>query len=403
MPSVVFDGGGGSIRAFVGAENPTVAIAPTQEVVATFSEPVQTQDIVLNKVTDEAVRTNAQVTVTESSIRPGYTFSNQTPAVCTIDGSGLVTCVGPGGLAKIRVRTLCAEYEVSQYLSYAPVVHEQVSSYAAGSLAWHIDNAIRGMIEGKTGDASTRNLFLTASGGTSAPNYIRNPNLFSGALDLSAITVATAGLPAVLISPRHLMVGHATLPNNSQVVFKDSAGDYQTRTVQSSIAVRIGGDNSVALLNEAVTSIEPISFLPATWANYIPSFRAEAYVDSQLYPIPVLNIGRTAATRLRVIPSRVSGNNWWTGTMAITPSAFADWGTNHSNPALAGVIGGDSNGPVFVPINGKPVLLHCMNFGGLGGSGDFYPAMLDQIDAAMTSLGGGYVSTKADITMFPSY
>jgi hypothetical protein len=74
-----------------------------------------------------------------------------------------------------------------------------------------------------------------------------------------------------------------------------------------------------------------------------------------------------------------------------TDTEFQSWSS--------AIVGGDSNGPVFIPINGLPVLLHCMNY---ANGGAFYPANSAAIQAAMTSLGAGSLS-YADLSSFASY
>lgn len=341
--------------------------------------------------TGAGVANNYRIIVADSFLRPGYAFESLDTAVCSVDADGVVSRVADG-LGRINVVTPVGTRRVSRLHTFSSYAYRSLDSWAAGSLARHIHDAISAMTADKTPSAATQNMFSVAGGGTAAPSYTRNASLFSGALDLTAISCVTDTtgsdmFPVVLISPRHVMAGHVGCPVGGKVVFKDSAGNYQTRTVLSQSGTGLGG-SYVGLLDSPVTTVPPMSILPATWADYLPSLSAGKFT------LPVLNKGWTAGDKLRVqVATRVGAD----GDMSLRPAYYASEGfLGWATP----IIGGDSNGPVFVPVNGAPALLHCMHF---SSGGEFYPSMLTAIDAAMTALGGGYVSTKTDLSGFASY
>jgi len=66
------------------------------------------------------------------------------------------------------------------------------------------------------------------------------------------------------------------------------------------------------------------------------------------------------------------------------------------------VIGGDSGNPAGLVINDKLVLLTVWTYGG-GGSGTSVVSFKTQLNSAMTTLGGGYTLTDADLSGFTSF
>ena len=69
-------------------------------------------------------------------------------------------------------------------------------------------------------------------------------------------------------------------------------------------------------------------------------------------------------------------------------------------------IAGDSGNPAFFIVDGQPVLLGLFSFGGRDNYCGTLTTIHDQIDAinaAMTTLGGGYQLTEVDLTEYPNY
>lgn len=72
------------------------------------------------------------------------------------------------------------------------------------------------------------------------------------------------------------------------------------------------------------------------------------------------------------------------------------------SPSDTEIIIGDSGNPAFIVINGEPILLGCMQQGGWGGVATLHDH-ITEINAAMTSLGGGYQLTQFDLSGYPTY
>ena len=63
---------------------------------------------------------------------------------------------------------------------------------------------------------------------------------------------------------------------------------------------------------------------------------------------------------------------------------------------------GDSGSPCFCILDSEAVLLTVVSVGNAG-AGTSVAAFRDDINAAMTSLGGGYQLTTMDLSSFPDY
>ena len=64
----------------------------------------------------------------------------------------------------------------------------------------------------------------------------------------------------------------------------------------------------------------------------------------------------------------------------------------------AAVISGDSGNPAFLLIDDEPVLMLTHFFAVYG---PFYTSSFDEVNAAMTALGGGYQLTEINLTGYP--
>lgn len=357
------------------------------------------KDANITTTTTSGTTNNFRIDVQPNS-SGGYTqfaFINNASSIATVDSAGNVARVA-SGTADITVVAPPSLRKVQRVLSNSSsVVTVAWNSWVTGTLAKHIEDSISAMFAGHTPGAGDQAVLSSSSGGYSSPNHIRNTNIFTGSLDLTSISVYGAAygsniLPVVLISPRHVIAGHAGTQPGYPWVFKDSAGNYQVRTVSSQIKIASDfGDNYVGLLDSQITTITPIKTLPSNWASYIPS---EDHNPGVTY-LPVLNKAFANGDWIRVLGwygTPVSSNPYPMYLQPHNRAPFSSW--------TSAVVGGDSNGPVFVPINGNPVLLHCMNYT-FGGS--FYPSRITQIQAAMDSLLSGQTLGTANLAGFTTF
>lgn len=267
--------------------------------------------------------------------------------------------------------------------SGSPATVDTPSGWVTESLAKHLIDQIDSRLVGQMA------VFSQQDGTT----FTRNPQCWAAGIDLTCASPwnSTGGLQraGTLISPRHvLFVKHSNFHPavNATIKFVTQGNEVVSRTL-SAIAthpeyVPHYPDIVVGVLDADVP--ESISFaevLPADWADYLPSVSASN-------PIPVLRLNRTE----RASVAEFLGA---TGTFRLQfPQA--------NQAFYETIVTGDSGNPVFLVLDGKPVLLGLFTFGGVGG-GTFLAAHVSAVNAMMSSLGGGYSLAFADLSEFPNY
>lgn len=327
----------------------------------------------------------------------GYTVDNLTPAIISLDAdlnADLVT----QGAAQVRItdelgqQRLITRQMVTTGLgsSIGPYFH----GFRAGSLGAHITAAIQAMISGKTPGVATMAACSANNYSTVAPAVTRNAALFCGGLDLSAISVISGAgretmpgigyhFPGALISPRHVL-GAWHAPHANPMVWQRQDGSYATASVLSRARID-GTDLAVAYLDAAVTGITPLKLLPADWASYLHATAAQPYaIKLPALSKTVHDTAGAVADRWNinhVVGIRHGVSTW--GEIKHAPCWCTYQPTLGTEAWYSPIIGGDSGGPVLVPIDGEAVLL-----------GTYYSTVtlpmaaswLPEIEAAMLAL-----------------
>ena len=335
---------------------------------------------------------------------------------------------------------------------------------AIHSVANHIQTAILNMVSGKSSALQTWNTqygnnrqnVLTSNNNTiSTPVVTRNSNLFTlgtGGVDTTGISVMTTGqinslFPLVLIYANTATTtdyiafgGHVGYSIGTQVVWADNSSNYYTGTITNALHITcLKGDNWLYKLSfpsgNKPNTIIPFKLMPTNWANYMPTVGT---VGVQ-YDLPVLashnggdkwqlfgvnQNGSIVNMRfINIMLMRGLGINGPTDVMSF--DGMQHWYNGpFNNPSILDpnitktsiyeplrtwswdIISGDSNGPIFVPIdpnrgtNYQPVLLHCTNFTfGSNGGGAFYPSLwAEGLAAELESLVTGS-STAVQISL----
>lgn len=263
-------------------------------------------------------------------------------------------------------------------------------SYVNGSLAKNVYELMYSLANGK--NSTHLPMFSTQNHGSAS--YIRNPNCWAGSIDLTCVSpwnsAGTTQLCATLISPRHyICAAHAAVPVGATVRFVTTDNTTVERTV-TAIVSNIGYDTCVGVLNADVpNSISFAKVLPTNFREYIPTHTE--------YEIPVISIDQTKKALVKRILSvdynfSLSPDKWLMSFGGCTAAAFSTLNEN--------IIGGDSGHPSFLVVNGEACILTCWT-GSTNGAA--YNKMHTELNAAMTSLGGGYQLTIADLSSFTSY
>lgn len=403
MTTITF-GAGVVLRGLQGAENPSATTEPQPSVaVPAATNRTSYADAVLTTSVAAHTQSTYRVIAVDSTLEAGHYFEAQTPYF-DVAADGTITA-GPGA-------TLPAACVVHMHTSHGTVYVRTPSvvsatgrvevatgvEYLPGTLGAHITESLFSMIRNKVAGNATQNRFLSNNHSVVAPAAVRNPYLFTGDLDLTAISIARTSepggqYPIALVGPRIAMSADHTRPGpGEKFVFMDLAGGMHVHTVQSSMS--IGGDIGLVYLTAPVTGITPFKFLPANLGSYIPS-GMNAGPFRYFYALPCLFKGAHTVEDATGDDVRIVGlgylESWFGG--GPVDSTFTPW-YHH-------VIGGDSSGPYMLPVQGVAAL------GAMAYAADTsapYHTHIAEIEAGFTTLAGSPQTVGiTDCSRFPTF
>lgn len=213
-----------------------------------------------------------------------------------------------------------------------------------------------------------------------------------------------------LVSPRNVVYATHYRPNvGATVKFVRPDNTVFETTIESMMAVDIDlnqyGINSIYSTDVTIAKLaadvpSPFTFariMPTNWLDYMPNL---GYSQPK---VPVFNIEQFRRCRVFDLGTvTVRPINSYIGLINLAKSTTAQR-LNYHYDALAG----DSGGAIMTTVNNTPVVLTTLKSGfGTGAGAGAGPNLTDyknEINAAMTSLGGGYQLTEIDLTSFPVY
>jgi hypothetical protein len=374
---------------------------------ADFSVSLQVRDTIVtagstadSTVNDRNITTQTSATVDRAgdldavesvigTFTPYLNFESLDTNIATVDSVGNVTRVSDGTariLAKTRMMTKRIDVAVSRSVTTTVVLN----SYTNGSLAKECSEAVDTRIAGKTASAA-KPIYTTAN--HDASTYVRNTGCWAADIDLTCVSPwnSSGGISyaGTAISPRHIIFArHYQIPAGATIRFVTTSNTVVTRTlsaVQDIAGTGYPYDLTVGRLDSDLpASITPAKVLPSTVANYFPSL-------STLYSIPCLGIDREEKALITELYSL--------GSSYVSFHQPADATRLNYYESL---IGGDSGNPCFAIIGGQAVLVTTWTFGG-GGTGPRIHALHTEINAAMTTLGGGYQLTDVSLSAFTDF
>ncbi len=397
MTAILYDPGR-VIRGSDPTNSPSLVFTEVPSAGSASTVAATVNDMAVQRTTVTPTSNNVRLSVIDPrGINTTPVCESLTPSECSVDGSGLVTRQTNGtGSVKVTVPGFVMRFD-RVFSGASTVVTDAFDHWQAGSLAAHIDTAIRAMVASKVPGSPTQSVLSSFSGPQDAPVAVRNGGIFTGALDLTPISVmrTTQGwniFPAVLVTARHIITGHVAPAVGEMFTWLRSDGIFVTKTVLSVQRIsEASGEDYVALLDSAVAGITPMLMMPANWATKLPS------VNKAPGLMQVLNKGHTAGDFIRVLENYSWADPSWLALRKSTDATLSGWSSD--------IIGGDSTGPVFVPVNGAPVLLHCMN---TTAGGAHYSANIAgiqaQLNALATAAGVSSVNLSApDLSGFTSF
>lgn len=354
-------------------------------------------DVVYDVETSATIDHEHQLTatpLTQSVFDNGLTYESLDPSIATVSQAGKVTRVSDGtarilATAKVGICNIRRRIDVA-VSRQTGATSQQFNSYASGSFARYASDAIDTRISGKTPSAA-KPIYSTQN--HAAATYVRNTGCWAADLDLTCCSPWNSSgantRAGTLISPRHIAFAeHYQIGVGATVRFV--AGDNtvvdRTMTARQSLSGGSGyeTDITIGLLDSDVP--ESISFarvLPANWATYLPSL-------SHALRVPCLVLDQEEKALVADLTSL--------GSMA----SFAQPNDATRLSFYESIISGDSGNPAFLIDSSGLILVTTWTFGGAG-SGPDYSDWLTGLNAILTSLGGGYQLTAADLSGFNTY
>lgn len=304
----------------------------------------------------------------------------------------------------------------TELVSGATVV-DQFKYFVEGSFARHLYDQIRLYANGST--SSPEHYAIYSAFNQATNTYQKNAGCWASPLDFSGTSVnQSQNGRLTAITPHHALGStHYLPPVNSVITFCDSSNQSVSRTVSGTY--NVGNDCSVVRFSQALpASIKQYKTLPSNWLEYYPvNFNiydgATVSNDSDNYP------GRRGAFLPIITTSHYRWDSSWplqrpnryayiyqTGLLYgsfqyfypanAEPNNFVDY-----NGEPSGIRGGDSGGPCFFVVDGDLILMRTL---ATSASGPFLPALVEQINAALDTLGpGGQTYQTVDLSQFTNF
>lgn len=323
------------------------------------------------------------------------TYASQNELVGTVDSAGDITYVGDGTTyftASYAGRTRGFPCTFATNVGGTDYIFNDLVS---GSLADHIRDDMDVRLTGLTPSATTQNIFSSSDTGTLT--WVRNPNHLASTTDItSAVVYSTASgyqATGVLVAPDIILYANHTYGGaGTTIYFVTSTSTTVAKTVGDGVTIS-GTDIRVQRLTTPVTyGITPAKVLAENDVEkYGISLPSKKISDSALNysPIPVIYTTQAKGIYVGVTPAFYN---------LLVSISIADNPTY--SPWYRTVCCGDSGTPAYYIINDEAVLL-----------GTWWSAYtvsnvsnyIDEINAAMTSLGSAYQLTTVDLSGFPTY
>jgi hypothetical protein len=373
------------------------------------------RNVTAASVTDIRVRAELRI--------PGYfqpmTFSSSTPSIATANaGDPLESLYTYQSSGTLRGTVVSQDGETEVFsattASQSSSTVDVFDGWVAGSLAGHCTDQVLAR-SSLLANQGAKNVYTT-QGTTSG--YVRNPGCWLSDIDLSCASPwnSTGGYQraGTLVSPRHVVfAAHFPVSAGTQIAFVSPAGVAHVRQVTSvlthpeyqgvegGITSAFYPDIQIGVLDSDLTEqdhgVRFARVLPLTWPSKMTFIRTAS-------PIPAVTFNRleqAGAAELRALGNLdmfpTGGPDGSPGRFGLQfPTAVA------LQPGYNTMVQGDSGNPVFIVVNGEPVLIGTFTSGGAGG-GTFLTAHTEAVNTMMSTLGGGYQLTPIDLSAFPTY
>lgn len=268
---------------------------------------------------------------------------------------------------------------VTQRIIAAPRLVDHVASYMAAAAG----------IPGKTKP------MFSSEGGIVGP-YTRNANTWLPGVDWSSMPVRIDYNGSVsklargcLVTPRHLLaVNHAGVAPGNTVYFLGTDDQLYSRTVTAVNASLSAEDLRVALLSSDLPSVvTPAKLLPANVENWIDTADHD---DLENTGFSIVMIDQD----LNIVSKRWTGYN----PASLNQATYPNETIAPMSAYTESIVGNDSASPVYIIINGVPVIISLVS--SIAQSGPAFNKLRIGLDAAVVALGGGHALQSVDLMGF---
>lgn len=376
----------------------------------------QTVDSVVFDYTSESVsRIDFQLYVNPLADVPfkSVSFRSADESIATVDEDGYVTSQ-QDATGQIYVDVTGKRFRLSKHTKLRCRTETEGESYSfnrftPGSLEAALCSGVDSLISGK--DPNTAKRIFTSQDHVNKV-FVRNSQCWAGGLDLSGISPSnsySAHLRAGALVTRNaaILSRHYPTPNGTQFTFVDMDGTSFTVTqVDRRFIDYVGWETDVCVVlfdQELPPGIKHYKVLPADFQDYFsqppqvppPPIPGASQQRSWYYGIPMLALDQEEKALV------TEGMYFFTGASSYT-------NINHvpsDETRLAffeSLIPGDSGNGGFLILGGELVFFMVWLGGGAGG-GPCVSLLIDEINAALDDMAGGYHLETYDLSGYTKW
>lgn len=274
----------------------------------------------------------------------------------------------------------------NKYLNKEALKEIAYDNYMLTDLNSQSADAIDDRIEGVTGGSSSQDIFTSRN--TSTNTYVRNTGNFVADIDLTCISAGVSSGIArngTLISPRHvLLAAHAGTGTGYTIDFVTSDNVTHTRTVTANETIT-GTDILIGVLDSDLP--DTISYAKVMDPKTLAQLSAP--VDGRF--VPVLYSNRNFVLNITELEPMTEADTYVSFDSSDEAKRLEFW---------ASIEIGDSGKGSFIISDGELILLGAFHYGSQGSSPSvsYY---IDEINTAMSNLGGGYQLDQRFFRLLP--
>jgi hypothetical protein len=343
-----------------------------------------------------------------------YTLENLSD--CQTLTGNTVSPVGAGGVGRIKV----SDGATSQIIKCDTRVTSggtirDFTEYSEGTISRYLYDQVEPLFDA-TPDVDYYSTYNHTTG-----TYTRNAACWAASIDLSCVAVASNDgsgwfwqRGGTLITSRHILIArHYAYGVGTQVRFSNAAGTVETRTVIGTSAASVAGDLWVCTLSAAVTIASPCA-IAGEWIN-----QGLEYIGNSVYWYSggiIIHTSQSAKVWTATLGSPENKCGSIVGNVSINGTSFPQFRHSavclHSDGATPSEfssmchtpINGDSGQPVFIIIEGEPVLLWCWHSANSGppvyqDNGAILNALIEAADTNANASTGLTVTVAPDPTL----